>query len=165
MIWKLPLEYRNLSFTAPSIMYFKPVLESPHWLYYCMCQEFSVSVAPLFCEGLSCHGSISKEYCMIVKGTSCNLLSLKYTLFKLRETYFSIQSPLKSAPVVNNILPKLLKNLNVCILYMKNIWRFCKILLQSCGAFSKLKWPIYPPLSADHSPPSIPNFWNVIEAC
>ena len=90
-------------------MYFKPVLESPHWLYYCMCQEFSVSVAPLFCEGLSCHGSISKEYCMIVKGTSCNLLSLKYTLFKLRETYFSIQSPLKSAPVVNNILPKLLK--------------------------------------------------------
>ena len=119
MIWKLPQEYRSLSFTAPSIMYFKPVLESPHWLYYCMCQEFSVSVAPLFCEGLSCHGSISKEYCMIVKGTSCNLLSLKYTLFKLRETYFSIQSPLKSAPVVNNILPKLLKNLNVCILYMK----------------------------------------------
>ena len=88
----------------------------------------------------------------IVKWTSCNLLSLNYTLFKLRETYFSIQSPLKSASVVNNILPKLLKNLNVCILYVKNIWRFRKILLQSCGALSKLNWPIYPPLSANHSP-------------
>ena len=30
-----------------------------------------------------------------------------------------MQSPPKSAPVVNNILPKLLKNINVRILYMK----------------------------------------------
>ena len=53
---------------------------------------------------------------MFVKGT---LSTLKYTLFKLIKTYFSILSPLKSAPVVNNILKMLLQNLNVCILYMK----------------------------------------------
>ena len=53
---------------------------------------------------------------MFVKGT---LSTLKYTLFKLIKTYFSILSPLKSAPVVNNILTKLLQNLNVCILYVE----------------------------------------------
>ena len=53
---------------------------------------------------------------MFVKGT---LSTLKYTLFKLIKTYFSILSPLKSAPVVNNILKMLLQNLNVCILYVE----------------------------------------------
>ena len=61
---KLPQKYRNFSSTAPSFMYFKPVLESPHRSYLLHVSELLVSVVPLVCEGLSCNGSTSKYYFM-----------------------------------------------------------------------------------------------------
>ena len=76
---KLPQKYRNFSSTAPSFMYFKPVLESPHRSYLLHVSELLVSVVPLLCEGLSCNGSTSKYYFMrqLVSGTTCKLIDIK----------------------------------------------------------------------------------------
>ena len=63
-----------------------------------------------------------KNICVFVQGTSCNLLIMEMYPLRLKNTYFSIQSPLKSAHVANlyNVATKTgYYCWPICILYMQ----------------------------------------------